>query len=548
MTNPVGCRGVRVPGATRCLAHLSARKRHRYLARLGPGADLDHRGTTFTSALLESVLLRLRDPDSHVPRIGRASFSEATFDGDARFDRTMFGGDVSFQGATFNADASFYKVTFSDIAWFDGVRVRGYAGFNRATFSTTVSLGSATFNRDVDFSFATFKGTIPSYGIAVTGWAWFLGATFAVQSDLGPLRAKRVVLSNAIFMAPVTIELLASKVSCIRTQWMSTATVRLRHADVDLTDAVLSWPVAIAAHPTSFTYPSGKPVDEGPLAGANTGVRVTSVRGADAAHLVLTNIDLSTCRFSGAFHLDQLRLEGRCTFALVPAGPRLWRYQLRSRWTRRRTLAEEHRWRAALAIGNPGPPRGWNPGSPFDHVLSPADVAATYRELRKALEDSKNEPGAADFYYGEMEMRRHDRVGTPRAERALLWAYWLLSGYGLRALRAVSWLVATMVLTVVLLMMFGLPAAPGPTQHSTLTVKPIGLSTAPVDPSGVAPKNWLTLPRLDRATRTAMDSAVFRSPGEGLTTIGTYVEMASRFAEPILLILALMAVRNRVKR
>ncbi|MFZ1177322.1 MAG: hypothetical protein WAO15_13855, partial [Mycobacterium sp.] len=29
-----------------------------------------------------------------------------------------------------------------------------------------------------------------------------------------------------------------------------------------------------------------------------------------------------------------------------------------------------------------------------------------YRDLRKGLEEAKNEPGAADFYYGEMEMRR----------------------------------------------------------------------------------------------------------------------------------------------
>jgi hypothetical protein len=38
--------------------------------------------------------------------------------------------------------------------------------------------------------------------------------------------------------------------------------------------------------------------------------------------------------------------------------------------------------------------------------LPPARLAVLYRQLRKAQEDAKNEPGAADFYYGEMEMRR----------------------------------------------------------------------------------------------------------------------------------------------
>jgi len=39
-------------------------------------------------------------------------------------------------------------------------------------------------------------------------------------------------------------------------------------------------------------------------------------------------------------------------------------------------------------------------------------------------------------------MRRHDHTGTPKGERRLLWAYWLLSGYGLRASRATGWLLA----------------------------------------------------------------------------------------------------------
>ena len=60
-----------------------------------------------------------------------------------------------------------------------------------------------------------------------------------------------------------------------------------------------------------------------------------------------------------------------------------------------------------------------------------------YRELHKGREDAKDEPGAADFYYGECEMRRHD-PGSPWAERLVLGAYWLLSGYALRAWRALA--------------------------------------------------------------------------------------------------------------
>ncbi len=86
--------------------------------------------------------------------------------------------------------------------------------------------------------------------------------------------------------------------------------------------------------------------------------------------------------------------------------------------------------------------------------------------------DAKDEPGAADFYYGEMEMRRHGRKRN-EAERWLLQLYWLLSGYGLRASRALGWLTLAMMTTIVLMMGFGLPQAT-PKQEVTGIVPPGG--------------------------------------------------------------------------
>ncbi|MFK0264172.1 hypothetical protein ACIQU1_23005 [Streptomyces angustmyceticus] len=45
-----------------------------------------------------------------------------------------------------------------------------------------------------------------------------------------------------------------------------------------------------------------------------------------------------------------------------------------------------------------------------------------------------------------------------------------------------------------------------------------------------------------------INSVVFRSSGQELTIIGTYTEMVSRVAEPVLLGLAGLAIRSRVKR
>ncbi len=57
--------------------------------------------------------------------------------------------------------------------------------------------------------------------------------------------------------------------------------------------------------------------------------------------------------------------------------------------------------------------------------------------------------GRRSFYYGEMEMRRQTKAAgastTGRlrngGERLILWLYWLLSGYGLRASRSLLALV-----------------------------------------------------------------------------------------------------------
>ena len=76
--------------------------------------------------------------------------------------------------------------------------------------------------------------------------------------------------------------------------------------------------------------------------------------------------------------------------------------------------------------GGPGPGvaagnlrRGLRPESePESVVLTPGVIAGLYRALRKGREDAKDEPGAADFYYGEMEMRRHDHRPGKAAGRS----------------------------------------------------------------------------------------------------------------------------------
>jgi len=627
------CRGHKAEPYTACLAHLDSAERAAYLASLTPGADLDHRGTPFTQNLLDALLAPLRDPGSGRARVGKASFDEVRFTGDAELEAIDFDGFCSFSSAVFDGgvyvrevrtggdfrlgaaqvagdvwlddtqvdgDAWFYEARIKGTlqfsvreigggamfkgmacgdAYFSGLRVEGVASFTsavidgeaafdgavfgagadfekvriagRACFDGTRFLtSSARFNGadiggDMPFAEARFEAEATFDGAAIGGdlsfsqarleaGVSFRRAVFRRTARLGPLVCPGTVdFSGAVFEAAVTLEAAAREVLCRQTRWASTATLRLRYAGVDLSDAVLEFPVTVAGRTRPFVTPEGETITEPGLTAAR--VRVASVKGVDAAHLVMADVDLTGCLFVETVHLDQLRLEGRCRLSPPPPGPR---------WIRRRTLAEEHHWRATRYGA------GWTPAPPGIETHEPDVLAPVYRQLRKALEDGRNEPGAADFYYGEMEMRRHNPAAT-RGERMLLRLYWALSGYGLRAVRALIWLVLAITATVLAMMLWGLPRSdPDPVSAGTTDGRHITLTTkkpTPVNPEGPYAKR-LSTERFEKSVRVVVNSAIFRASGQDLTTIGTYVEMASRLVEPALLGLAVLAVRSRVKR
>ncbi|AWZ10635.1 MULTISPECIES: pentapeptide repeat-containing protein [unclassified Streptomyces] len=605
-------------GPPRCLAHLAPADLTLHLASLSAGDDVEHQGVTFTGNLADRLFDALRDPATGRPRFGRATFDHAVFASEARFDGATFSSVADFGGAEFGALAWFDNVTFQAEAWFSGAVFRDGARFVGTVFHTDVRFGSLTisvavrsgsavanltttvqvdgvtfeagawfsgavFHAEAQFDEVVFPDEVRFHGTAFQSKARFVGATFhtdawfkrasfagAVLFDgavlhadglfedasfstahrLGPLACHGSLdLSGAAFGRAVTIEAAARSLTCARAVWESTATLRLRYADVDLSDAVVTQPIAVTAHAAPFAH-----LDESCLGNADDRVRVLSLRGIDAAQLVLTGTDLSACRFLGAFHLDQLRLGGDTVFARTPAGTDLRRL-VPLRWTDRLALAEEHHWRA-LPHHRRRMRAGWVPDAPPTVTSAPppgpAALAALYRQLRKGFEDGRDEPGAADFYYAEMEMRRLERRSPrSRAERGLLTAYWALSGYGLRASRALAWLGLAMTATVLVMMVWGLPQNdPKSVSAGRVVGQNVRLTTDtpdPVNPSGPLHER-LTAKRFEKSLRVVVNSVVFRSSGQNLTTPGTYVEMASRLTEPVLLGFAALAVRGRVKR
>ncbi|MGV9856862.1 pentapeptide repeat-containing protein [Streptomyces sp. NPDC003442] len=585
-SDSVGCRGRQVDPHGACLAHLTDADRASYLAGLAPGSDLDHRGTHITNSLLQQLLVELRDPTSGSPRLGIARFDEATFtdlawfewatfsglavfegatfsdwtlfegatfsaqasleatfDGSARFDRAKFAAEAQFGGATFSGDVAFVETTFSGEARFRGSTFSSLGSFTQATFADYACFDEASFLSGV-FVGARFSAQATFRDATFFLSAKFQAVRFEAASSLGPpICHETLHLSGAYFGKPVIIEAATNRLECDRTQWASTAALRLQYATVNLIDAVFEYPLVVTAQVTPFTERTGDRVAEGSLRSLDPGVRLESLRGADAAPLVLHNVDLTSCFLYGTVHLDQLKLEGECPLAPAPSGLH-WRGPLPVRWTPRRTLAEEQHWRAAQGRAE------WKEAPGGVVVVGPSGLATVYRQLRKSFEDSKNEPDAADFYYGEMEMRRHDRK-RPRAERALLALYWAVSRYGLRASRGLGWLLGAMAATVLVMMLWGLPTDdPKPATTGRLTGQDISLTTDkpdPVNPTGPL-SSRLTSERLEKSLRVVVNSVVFRSSGQDLTTTGTYTEMASRLTEPVLLGLAALAIRGRVKR
>ena len=373
----------------------------------------------------------------------------ASFHSQTTFELASFQGRAEFGGASFEGPfvANFAGASFQGKAWFGGASFQSLAGFR-----------GASFEGEADFAEASFQDE-----------ALFRGASFERATHIGPLLARQLVLDSAVFSARVQLDVTAAALCARRAQFPAGVHLRLRYATVDLADADLAAPAILAGARSPFLELGWREeqgargwerLPPGPRR-QRWRPRLLSVRRADVAGLRLSDVDLRACRFAGAHNLDRLRIEGAPLLARTPGW---WR-------ARRKTIAEEQDWRANR-LGRLGRwrPRSWYPracqppASPKAEalpeapvVVEPARLAAVYRELRKGREDAKDEPGAADFYYGEMELRRHDPA-TPRAERLVIWLYWLLSGYGLRAWRALAALAVVVVLAGVVLAFWGFPA------------------------------------------------------------------------------------------
>jgi uncharacterized protein YjbI with pentapeptide repeats len=581
------CIGVRLPSGGKCWAHADDPDLDLALKPVRRGDQLDARGVQFTQELLVR-LLAAAPKDEHGRTILRAakfekatfehadfggvifqsdaSFQLATFEGTARFSGTTFQGEADFSGTTFADFAMFsravfhgfaqFNATFRNLVWFVSVVFHDDAWFGIAAFRRDGVFNRAVFQQDVDFAHATFQRN-----------AMFREAIFHRAQQLGPLLVRKgLVLDQAVFHERAQVEVSAAAVCCRRTRFLAGVQLRLRWAQVVLDDADIAAPSILAGVPGFPDF------DEGRWAQAVVRLRTTdrvsdrprlvSLRRADVAGLTVSNLDLRSCRFLGAHNLDKLHVEAS-DFGYAPSG---WR------WTTRQTIAEERAWRVRRFAGPFAVSRGapWQrpsdqppPWLNLDPSPTPTQIAALYRALRKGREDNKDEPGAADFYYGEMEMRRHARDAqarrerrlgywgtwaTARTEHAVLWLYWLVSGYGLRAWRALALFLVLLVVAAGLFAFGGgfASSASVSTASLTTTTRPAPIATPNPPPTATATADTSFGGAIVYSARTVI--GLTREPQPRLTRFGDVVQILIRIIGPVLLGLAVLSVRGRVKR
>jgi uncharacterized protein YjbI with pentapeptide repeats len=433
------------------------------------------RETSVSGADLERELTEAQLDPSGRRIVSRLEISDARIHGHLVIENALIG-SMDFLRTTIETDVTLRNVILHE------------ARFHTATLDSWLLLDRCGAMR-LEFTQVVIRGLTQSPGLA----------------------ASRLDFQDCIFESPVRLSVTGDTMTAIRCDFRAGLDLSVKGAQIAFDESRWGAPsvVAFLEQPgaEAATISVGNPErPERP--------QIVSLRRANVDGLLLSGVGLRMCRFVKAHNLDRLRLENDVTFA---------RAGFRGA-TPRRVISEEAHWRTTRR-GEP-----WT--SFYDDACEPPDwllekdsalhtpfdaslVASIYRSLRKGREDAKDEPGAADFYYGEMEMRRLDDK-TPSAERAILWLYWLVSGYGLRAFRAFVALLAAVFVSAALLDAWGF------------------------DPDRGAGRSLLV--------SVQSTTSLLRGIDQPFTPTGELVVTTMRLLGPLLLGLMILSLRGRVKR
>jgi hypothetical protein len=408
---------------------------------------------------------------------------------------TFFAQDLAVEGYSSFDQAEIKQLTLRDASFGEEARFRAIGWHCACTLTRVAFSDEASFNGNWWSKLRIDTCVFASTSDLEVG---HVNGRFALlRSRMADLRRLSVDcwhcrLERSTFGQPVIVDVRAEHVDATGALFERGLDLALSPgAELTLAEASLAGDSFIA---TSSSWQRG---GTGPA-------RVVSLNGTRVERLTLRGLNLSDCAFSKARTLDAVVISGRGQLAVggreLPWG------------AEREVLVDELVWRAA-AKQNESDDGLEN----FVHerATSPHEIAETYRALRRGRETARDRPGAADFYYGEMEMRRVSAQRLP--DRLVLSGYWLLSGYGLRASRAfVAYVLVVVTLTAVLLAV-GLR-------------KPAGL---------------LEVVAYVLASTTALARP---SLSLDLSVAGSYIQLVARLSGPVLFALMVLAIRERLRR
>ncbi|MET8983934.1 hypothetical protein ABZW49_00655 [Nonomuraea wenchangensis] len=470
-------------------------------------ADFDHASLNYASKPGERTLARFDGMEIG----GKAVFSnvdfpyETTFGGYADSPTTSIGDLLTFTKSTFGtlADGGRHliqnltvsKLDITGCIFYGKVSFSGSHFESRLRFSNVQILGNESdvgdahnhlfpeANLDImDISLP--KGAIFE-NVRVDGSVAFNCSTLDGELEASEFHvSKEILISSTTFQYfPFSVQ--AKRLTFSRCLFARGGVISCASPDISFTECDARQPLSVL------------PLDPSKPAS------LTTLSRSNVENFALSGIDLTRAEFSAVINLEKIKLQGSPKFLRAPG---LFR-------NRREAIIDEafvraprsRRWMSLITPSQAASQR------------DPSDVAAIYRALRKNREDSKDEPGGGDFYYGEMEMRRLAAKKLSTAEWYLLTVYWIASGYALRAWRALAILTATLLAGAILLPLHGYKSLPPATfLDSVLLLIQVSIG-------------------LERIPTT-------------LTPIGIVIFILCRLALPALLALAIFALRNKIKR
>lgn len=514
------CNGLPLPGSASCFSHGSQIEQQTASILFSNGAlDLDLSHQTLSGWRLDDLIAECEVQNDLRQVRGSIDISAAEVRGSVNWRFCEFHRRVDMVN-TFAEDFQLDGSVFRERPFIHEAAFDGAFNCNECDFLKGGILGEITAEtiRMRDCKFGDDVRLAPEGELVDLSGCSFEGAlTLSVLCDWDPgraildrlkirgtvrefdVRAQEAQIRNCEFYVPLTLEFSGDWLDFEGTNCVEATDLFVNSADVNFRRARFA----------SETWMSGGQRPDSIY--GNDPPRVVSLERARVDKLRLSQVDLSACFFARAEGLEDMRFED-CHFAkrrerAVIAD------ELVADFGRDQPLAVRRR--AGVTIARIGGASS----------KSPAEVGATYRQLRVAREQANDWLGANDFYFGEMDLRRVDNRRS-WVERRITAGYRIINGYGLKASYAFGWLAAVLLLASAA---YSASVVCGPTNCSRADGHPIPT------PSSLA----AVLHDAVRMT-SSHDSVV--------STKLTLVQVAVRILIPALLALAAFAIRARVRR